>query len=149
MAIWQFFDYHPEGGGCPVTDWYDQQPVEVRAALDAVVDDLAVTENWTDSESFEELTRREEHLGLSWLRFHAVVQGRKINYRAVGRWREAAREFIFLGGLQKNGRVTIPPDAMNDAIRLLRQLEQGRGEVNGHFEEEEDMAEDGGGEEVP
>jgi hypothetical protein len=150
MRIWQVFDYFPEGGACPIRDWYDAQIAEVRAAFDATIGELATLDDWEDEvPAFEKLERRPEHGGLCWIRFE-VTQGRqKFQYRAVGRWRKEAREFIFLVGLRKNGRPTIPPNALDDAVRLLRQLEQGRGEIHEHFEEEEGMAEDGDGQEVP
>jgi hypothetical protein len=149
MRIWQFFDYSPEGGGCPITEWYEVQEAAVRAAFDATVEDLAATEEWNDSPSFGTLDRNPAHAGLSEVRFYAFQNNRKINYRAIGRLRGEAREFIFFVGLAKSGRVTIPPDALLEAARLLRQLEQGRGEINAHFQEENDMAENGEGPQIP
>jgi hypothetical protein len=148
MRIWQVFDYFPEGEACPIRIWYSVQLPEVQAAFDAAIEDLATIDDWDDrGKEFGKLGRRAEHDGLSWIRFE-VTQGRqKFQYRAVGRYRREAHEFIFLVALRKNGRSTIPPNALDDARRLLRQLEQGRGEIHEHFEE--DVEEAGDGQEVP
>jgi hypothetical protein len=150
MRIWQIFDYFDEGGVCSTRDWYAAQLPPVQAAFNAAVGELATLEDWEDEvPSFEILDRNPGHAGLSWIRFEATIESQKRQYRAVGRYRRDAREFILLRGLQKSGRTTVPPNAMDDAVRLLRQLEQRRGEIHGHFEEEEGMAEDGSGQEVP
>jgi hypothetical protein len=138
MPVWQFFDYYPDGGGCPISDWYEAQTVPVRAVFAATVEDLGNTEDWSDPDllSFDVLVQKPEHAGLSQVKFY-VIEGRtKKHYRALGRWREEAHEFIFLTGLQKSGRVTIPHNAFDEAIRLLRELEQGRGEIHEHDMEE-------------
>jgi hypothetical protein len=138
MPLWQFFDYRPDGGGCPIREWYDAQDVKVRAVFDATVDDLATTENWDDPEllSFGVLSRKPEHVGLAQVKFYVVHEGKKRHHRAVGRWRQHAHEFIFLTGFQKSGRTRIPEDALDKAVRLLGELEQGRGEIHGHDMEE-------------
>lgn len=139
MKIWQFFDYYPDEGGCPIAEWYRAQEVEVRAKFAATRDDLEVTENWDDPDlrSFGVLGRKPEHIGLAQIKFYVIGKnGKKTHFRAVGRWRKEAKEFIFLTGFQKNGRSTIPPDALNDAVRLLQELEMQRGEIHEH-----DMAE--------
>jgi hypothetical protein len=145
MPLWQFFDYYPDEGGCPIREWSEAQDVKVRAVFDATVADLAMTEDWEDEDllSFDVLRRRPEHVGLAEVRFYVIQNNKKTNYRAIGRWRTEAREFIFLMGFQKNGRPTIPPNALQEAVRLLNQLNQGRGEIHEHFSEDVEEA-DGG-----
>jgi hypothetical protein len=146
MRIWQFFDYYPDGGGCPITDWYNAQEVEIRATFDATVADLEITEDWDDPElrSFGVLSRKPEHAGLAQVKFYVIQRGKKRHHRAIGRWRKDAKEFIFLAGFQKSGRTTIPPNALVDAVRLLGELEQQRGEIHEH-----NMAEAGEGQALP
>jgi hypothetical protein len=146
MRIWQFFDYYPDGGGCPITDWYNAQDVEIRAKFDAAVADLEITENWDDPElkSFGVLSRK--HAGLAQVKFYVIRRGKKRHHRAIGRWRRDAREFIFLIGFQKSGRTTIPPNALTEAVRLLGELELQRGEIHEH---NDDMAEAGEGQTLP
>jgi hypothetical protein len=145
MRIWQVFDYFPDDETCPIREWRDAQFPEIQAAFEATLGNLAATEDWEDEvPAFEKLERRPEHNGLTWIRFEVTIERRKLQYRGVGRYRKEAREFVLLVGLQKSGRNTIPPGALNDAVRLLRQLEQGRGEIHEHFEEEEGVAEDDG-----
>jgi hypothetical protein len=146
MGIWQFFDYYPDGGGCPITDWYNAQAVDVRAKFDATVDDMGITENWDDPElrSFGVLSRKPEHAGLAQVKFYVIQHNKKRQHRAIGRWRQDAKEFIFLVGFQKSGRTTIPQNALNEAVRLLGELELQRGEIHEH-----NMAEAGEGQELP
>lgn len=138
MSRWRFFDYFPEGGGCPIRDWYNQQTVEVQAEFDATVADLAITDNWDDPQlmSFGLFSRNPAHAGLAQVKFRVIQRRDKRNYRALGRWRREAREFIFLTGFQKSGRTRIPENAIVEATRLLRELEEMRGEIRDHDVEE-------------
>ena len=134
MPLWRFRDYHPEGGGCPIVEWYRAQDVDVRAAFDATVADLAVTEDWNDPDlmSFDVFTRKPEHLGLAQVKFYVIQGQRKRHFRAVGLWRQQEREFIFLGGFEKSGRTTIPPEAFDGILRLRVELEENKGEIHEH-----------------
>jgi hypothetical protein len=150
MRTWQVFDYFSEDETCPIRAWRDAQIPAVSAAFEATVEILATMDEWEpDVPEFEILERNPAHAGLSWIRFEVVLGRTKFQYRAVGRWRKEAREFILLVGLQKSGRTTIPPNALNDASRYLRLLEQRRGGIYEHFEEEEGLAEAGEGQEIP
>jgi hypothetical protein len=137
--IWQFFDYYPDGDACPIRDWYDAQEIEVKARFDAAVDVLEITEDWEHPElrSFGILKQKPEHAGLAQVKFYVIGNnGKKTHYRAVGRWRKEAKEFIFLTGFEKSGRSPIPANAFDEATRLLRELEQQRGEIHEHNMEE-------------
>lgn len=137
MPIWRFFDYFPDGGGCPIRTWQDTLDVEGRARFDATVLELSRTEDWNDPEllSFG-VFKRPEHTGLSQVKFYVIRQNKKRHHRAVGRWRSEAHEFIFINGFQKNGRMPFPPNALDEAVRLLRELNEGRGEIHEHDLEE-------------
>lgn len=134
MPLWRFMDYHPEGGGCPITQWYEAQDVEVRAAFDATLIVLADTEDWADEEllSFDVFVRKPEHLGLAQVKFYTIRNGKKRNFRAVGLWRQEQREFIFLGAFEKSGRTTIPPGAFRDILNWRIELEKKKGRIHEH-----------------
>jgi hypothetical protein len=137
--IWQFFDYYPDESGCPIRDWYKAQTVEVQARFDATVDTLEITEDWENPQlrSFGVLERKPEHAGLSQVKFYVLGKNaKKTHYRAVGRWRKEAKEFIFLTGFKKDGRSPVPPNALDEAARLLKALEEQRGEIHEHNLEE-------------
>jgi len=140
MPLWKFRDYWPSAVKCPIADWYAGICVEAQAAFDATWDDLAKTENWDDPEevpSFKALTEKADHLGLGEVRFYIVThqpgqKQKKRNFRAIGLWKREAREFIFLTGFEKSGRVTIPPNAMQDAQTMRIALENEEGEIHDH-----------------
>lgn len=137
MPIWRFYDYFPEGEGCPIRAWLDAQETEIRARFDATVAELGRTEDWSDPDllSFG-VFKRPEHAGLSQVKFYVIRENKKRHHRAVGRWRPEAFEFIFINGFQKNGRTPIPPNALDEAVRLLGELNDGRGEIHEHDLEE-------------
>jgi hypothetical protein len=136
--IWQFFDYFPDEGRCPFRDWYERQDSAVRARFDSTVDTLEITEDWQTPplKFFGVFERKQEHAGLAQVKFYVEQHGKKTHYRAVGRWRMAAKEFIFLTGFRKDGRSPVPPDALDEAVRLLKELEDQRGEIHEHDMEE-------------
>jgi hypothetical protein len=114
--------------------------VKAQAAFDATVEDLANTNTWDDNDevpSFKALTKKPEHWGLGEVRFYIIEyqpgkKQKKRHFRAIGLWRREGREFIFLAGFEKSGRVTIPPNAMRAATTMRIDLEHDIGEIHDH-----------------
>jgi hypothetical protein len=50
MPLWRFLDYYPEGGGCPIANWYDGLDIPVQTAFDATVRELETVEDWNDED---------------------------------------------------------------------------------------------------
>lgn len=138
MKTWVFRDYFPETGGCPIREWYARQDPAVQAAFDATVDILRATEEWRDRavKEFKQLSG--VHAGLSEILFDVEVKtagARKVTkrkFRPVGVFREAEREFIFLMGCEKSGRIYIPTDAFGTALKLKAALDKGLGAIDEH-----------------
>ncbi|MGH7829461.1 MAG: hypothetical protein ACREP8_04730 [Candidatus Binatia bacterium] len=132
MPPWTFLDYWPEPGVNPIRAWYGEQDEEVQAAFDVTVNQLNGTEDWEadDVEEFKELT--EEHAGLSEIRFEITQNRRKRKFRPLGIYLREQRQFIFLVGLEKSGRILTPPRAFELALDYKRRLDEGRGFTDEH-----------------
>jgi hypothetical protein len=138
MAMWRFWDYFTEDHRCPIRDWYGAQDPAVQAAFDVVVLILRDTEDWTASD-VEEFKRLEEpHVGLSEIRFQVDVPRRgnrnpyKRHFRPAGLYRPEERDFVFLVGCEKSGRIYTPADAFDQALRYKTQFESGLGVTDDH-----------------
>lgn len=140
MAYWRFLDYVSDEPMNHVQAWIDAQDEKVMAELQSAIDTLGAIENWDDPdlEEFSVFTEKPQHLGLAQLRFFVVQKqegtGRQIkrNFRVIGLWRQEQREFVFLTGFEKSGRITIPANAFKLALDLRIQLEEGRGHCDDH-----------------
>lgn len=138
MSPWRFIAYHPRGVGCPIRDWYDAQHPKVRTAFDFTVGILKGTDVWIGTREFRELEG--EHLGLAEVRFNVEFpkpgspSGQvKRRFRPLGVWRPREREFVFLVGYEKSGRMWLPSNAFKLAFRFKREFELGMGEVNDYL----------------
>jgi hypothetical protein len=131
MAFWRFMDYITEDNRCPIIEWYGIQDDDVQAEFDLLVKDLSETDDWDEPKptkrKYRVLTKR--HVGLCELKFK--VHGRK--FRPLGILARENREFVFLGGCEKQGMNTIPPDAFDAAFRLKEPFEDGRGGIREHI----------------
>jgi hypothetical protein len=136
MIPWRLLEYVTDDGRSPFQEWYGTLDTEAQAALDATVLELTVSDDWTDREGrqFRQLTRSEH--GLSEIRFWVFgdFEPRKSRpprrrLRAFGLYRPDQREFIFLGGCEKQrgGLVYIPEDALGLAMKHKQSFEAGRG----------------------
>jgi hypothetical protein len=133
MTAWRFLDYITEERVVPITDWYDAQDGQVRAAFDLRIELLRVEDDWSDRRRgrVKELTK--VHRGFSQIPFEVDVwdrarrKSRRRRLRALGLWRRTAREFVFLGGVEEHGQNYLPADAFDRAMRHWRAFEQGRG----------------------
>jgi len=116
-------DYWPKAGRNPIAKWYGTQDDEVRAEFDVTVHFLEETEDWETDEvkEFKQLTG--EHLGLSEIKLKVG----KRKFRLLGIYLPEQRQFVFLAGLEKSGRVRIPDDAFEVALEYKRRFEAGEG----------------------
>jgi hypothetical protein len=138
MTTWRFLDYITEERVVPISEWYDAQDGEVRAAFDLRVSLLRIEEDWEHKRRgrVKELTKA--HQGLTQIPFEVDVwdrvrrKFRRRRLRALGVWRKAAREFVFLGGVEEHGQNYVPADAFDRAMRHWRALARGRGETRDH-----------------
>lgn len=86
---------------------------------------------------FKELTG--PHAGLSEILFDVEMRtpgARKTSkrrFRPVGIFRELEREFIFLMGCEKSGRIYIPAGAFDTAMNYKVALEKGLGAIDEHI----------------
>jgi hypothetical protein len=133
MPLWRFMDYHTEQGINLVSQWYEAQDEEIRADFDATLLLLAATEDWTHKrvKAFKVLTGK--HAGLCEIRFTVEVERKKKRrFRPLGVWRKDSRDFVLIGGCEKSGRMLIPPNAFELALRYKAEFEGGRGKVYEH-----------------
>jgi len=139
MRPWTLRDYFPETGGCPIREWYARQDAAVQANFDATVNILRATDDWTASEVKEFKLLSAAHAGLAEIVFDVEVRkagARKVSkrkFRPVGVFRPEEREFIFLLGCEKSGRIYIPSDAFEKALKLKAAFEKGLGAIDDHI----------------
>jgi len=137
MDSWRFLDYCSDGRN-HIHDWYVVQDVRVRAAFDAALLALAAREDWEDPkfEQFKVLTG--PHSGLSELRLNLELFNPKLRkfqkrrFRPAGIWNKEDRVFIFLVGCEKSGRMYIPANAFDMALKRKADLEAGIGALCDH-----------------
>ncbi len=133
MAFWEFFDYITEDHKCPILDWWGVQEGGVQAAFDVLLKTLIEREDW---ESVKPSKRQHrvltgDHAGMCELKFKVEGIGK---FRPLGLWRPIQRDFIFFGACRKRMKPfsTIPPDAFDDAYKLMRRFEDGKGDIRKH-----------------
>ena len=133
MPLWRFMDYVSDGGENYIRRWYKGlDDDQIRADFDATLFTLAATEDWTHKrvKTFKILTGA--HIGLCELRFTVELNGKKRRFRPLGIWRKDSRDFILLGGLEKSGRIFIPPNAFELAFKRKAAFESGKGKLDEH-----------------
>jgi hypothetical protein len=130
MAHWEFLDYITEGPPKknPVMDWWGTLTPQGKADFDALVVVLSETEDWDEPKrkKYKELKGR--HKGLCEL----ILKVEGENLRPLGVLRRQQRQFVFLGGCEKHGLWTVPPEAFDNALKLKEQLDQGKGATRAH-----------------
>jgi hypothetical protein len=124
MSHWVFLDYCSNDGRNFIQEWYGNLSTTAQADFDLVMYILRATKDWTKRKEYKALT--EKHVGLSELRFKT----NKVQYRPVGVCKVESREFVFLLGCEKSGRIYRPPNALDSALELKKMFEQGLGEVH-------------------
>jgi hypothetical protein len=131
MAFWEFFDYITTDHKCPILDWWGAQEGDVRAAFEIHVKLLGETEDWETLEPRQHEVLSGNHAGMCELKFKVEGIGK---FRPLGLWRPMQREFIFFGACRKQMKPfsTIPPDAFDDAHKLMRRFENGEGDIRKH-----------------
>ena len=134
MALWRFMDYVDEGNNNLIQMWRTSQNDAVKAAFDATLLMLADTADWTSPRCTEFKVLTEDHIGLGEIRFNVHDEGKKRHFRPVGIWPRVGSDFIILLGIEKMGRMLIPRDAFNEALRYKNLYErQGRGSICEHI----------------
>lgn len=139
MTPWAFRDYFLETGGCPIREWYAGQDPAVQVAFDATVDILKATDDWTDPKVKEFKQLSGPHAGLSEILFDVEARtlgarkASKRRFRPVGVLRQYEREFIFLMGCEKSGRIYMPTGAFDTALKLKAALDKGLGAIDEHI----------------
>jgi hypothetical protein len=138
MTTWRFLDYITEARVVPMADWYDAQDGEVRAAFDLRIELLRVEEDWGHRRRGRVKALTKAHRGLTQIPFEVDVwdrvrrKSRRRRLRAIGLWRNVAREFVLFGGVEEQGQNYVPADAFDRAMRDWRAFEQGRGGTREH-----------------
>jgi hypothetical protein len=132
MGLWRFLDYENEDKINLIREWYRVQDLDVRVAFDATLFTLAATEDWTHKrvKAFKVLTG--PHAGLCEIRFTVERMRRKRRFRPLGIWQKDSRNFILLGGLEKSGRMLIPSNTFDLALKYKAEFEQGKGKIYEH-----------------
>lgn len=104
----------------------------MQANFDLFVKGLVETDDWDWGEPNPKKRKYEildgQHAGLCELKFR--VNGRK--FRPLGILLPERREFVFLGGCEKQRMNTIPPGAFDAAFRLKGLFEERRGGIREH-----------------
>jgi len=119
MKFWRFYDYCSPAGNNLIEEWYDDQDVNVQAAFDATLNNLAGVRMWHDRTDFKMLHGK--HSGLGEIRFKVG----KVQYRPVGFYGDDERgTFILLVGASKKQNVFTPPNAFDLALTRQRLLAQ-------------------------
>jgi hypothetical protein len=133
MPFWTFWDYITEDHKWPINDWWRLQPGDVQAAFDLLIKVLSETEDWEAVEPSKRkhkvLTNR--HAGMCELMLEVEGFGR---YRGLGLWRPEEMDFIFFGACRKRSRFfsTVPPNAFDDAYKLMQKFKDGKGVLRDH-----------------
>jgi hypothetical protein len=133
MPYWWFYDYITDQHRCPILDWWGLQDAYVQAAFDLLVKTLSETEDWEAVESSKRKHRvlTKQHAGICELVFEVKGFGK---YRALGLWRPHRRDFVFFGACRKRMKPfgTVPPHAFERAYGLMRQFQEGKGDIRDH-----------------
>jgi hypothetical protein len=131
MSYWEFFDYITEDRRNPVLEWWGTLEPEPKADFEFLVLTLSETEDWDEMKErkrkYKELARR--YPGMYELKYKVAGT----NFRPLGILKRVERQFIFLGGCEKHGLWTAPPGAFDEAYKLKKQYEQGRGTIRAHI----------------
>ncbi len=139
MSAWRFLDYYIAGEP-PVNvtgEWYKAQEPIVRAAFDATIRTLEGSEDWSEMEEFKYFDTG-PFAGLGELRFNleptkANKLSTKRHFRIPGIWKPEEKIFILLGGCEKSGRIKIPQDTFEQAMKMKNDFElYGRGKIDDH-----------------
>jgi hypothetical protein len=134
MKYWRFLDYRTKEGLTLIVDWYNGQDIEVQVAFDVVLSILAGTRNWDDPDLYEfKEFKTGKYVGLSEVKFSVDQGGKKRIFRPIGIWRPDSQEFILILGCEKSGRIKIPSDAFDLALRYKAEFEDGKGSVHEHI----------------
>jgi hypothetical protein len=133
MALWQFMYYWTEDEKSPVGDWYNCGHPRIQAAFDATQLILGETEDWTTPNVLEFKVLKDRHIGLGEIRFNLELNGIKRRFRPVGIWPPSGNTFIVLLGCEKSGRIYIPNEAFDLALKYKRWYEQQRGGIREYF----------------
>jgi hypothetical protein len=139
MGAWRFLDYYTdESPPVNVTrKWYAAQEPQVMAAFEATITTLEGSEDWTEMQGFKYFETG-PFAGLSELRFHVwerhpgTKRLAKRRFRIPGIWRSEEKLFILLGGCEKSGRIKIPQDAFEQAMKRKIDFEHGKGKIDDH-----------------
>jgi hypothetical protein len=128
MAFWKFLDYVTENHTSPISMWYGSVGRDVQAAFDILVQELAGTEDWDFAKKRKYRELKRQHTGMCELIFK--VGQRK--FRPLGILRRDLREFIFLGACEHQRGNSIPPNAFDDAFKLMGEFLKGKGAPRDH-----------------
>lgn len=137
MALWRFRDYCTTEDRFLIREWYAVQDGAVKAAFDMTLRLLSNQREWKGRREFKVLDG--PHSGLSELRFNLDVYNpttrrqSKRRFRPVGLWRPEVREFILFLGCEKSGRMSIPPNAFDLALKYLAEFNAGKGTIHEHI----------------
>src|SRR5216684_5231977 len=132
MTPWHLLDYVTPDGRNPFQEWYATLDAEAQAALDDTVLELKAIDDWTDREGKEFKQFTESEAGLSEIRVSVFGEFKPRKFRpsrrrirALGLYRPAQREFIFLDGFEKKhgGFIRIPANALDLAMRRKQDFE--------------------------
>jgi hypothetical protein len=138
MPPWTFLDYITDEEVVPVDEWVNEWlTLPERAEFDVTVDYLSRIRDWDEVKKarrkYEELR---DHPGLTELKFKTTSQERGQNrhkqFRPLGLLKRSSREFIFIGGFQKDQSGQIPDDAFAKAMRYKREYEDDKGRTRAH-----------------
>ena len=127
-----FFDYYTDDRPPRnlIREWYALQDDQVRAAFDGTLDLLEAMPDWTDTDIVKVL---EKHLGLTEIVIDIKKKRPFRHIRPVGIWHPQERLFILLGGCEKSGRIYIPANTFDEALKYKARLDAGRGAISGHI----------------
>ncbi len=128
-----FYDYYTDDRPPRnlIRDWYSLQDDEVRAEFDGTLTLLEAMPDWTKTDIVKQLERT--HIGLTEIVIDLKRRRPFRHIRPVGIWHPPERVFILLMGCEKSGRIYIPANAFDEALKHKARIEAGRGAISEHI----------------
>lgn len=125
LALWNFRAYVSPAGTRKFDQWYNALDPAAQAAFDTLLEFLAQRSRseWTRPD-FDLLSGK--HSGLGEIRFKA----NKVAHRPLGYFGPNRAEFTFLLGATKKGKNYDPRDALDTAVKRMKEIKSGKGSVH-------------------